>query len=1630
MKKFVVSLVFLVSVGFFGSTIAYAACPDGILDPGEDCDDNNLLNFDGCSAICTDETCGNGTCEAWVGETTPTCSADCPGTCGDGFCDAGAGETTSSCSGDCGIAGICCVAGVDNGDVGSAPLLSPSVCVLIGGVVEPGPSCTPVSVCGDSVCDYISGAENGTSCPGDCPATGICCIAGVNSGQTAVYTPYIAPSVCNIAGGVVEAGPTCSAGPACGNGICQVGIGENPFTCPADCGPPPVCGDGVVGFGEGCDLGAGNGVCPSACSATCAPNFCACTPGGPCDDGNACTGGDVFDGVCSCVGTAPLCNSCIGLTCVANTSFTTNLCTVNADCVVPGVCGNGILEVGEACDNGVSNTNTCVSGVSSTECTTSCTVMVCNNCGLQNCTVNETCNNSDPNPVVWYCEDCADGIQNNGETGLDCGGPNCGACAPTCPTVNTGNACSVGAGVCQANGVLVCSGAGVDTCSATVPACATVPNPLAMAKSVGAIVNNGNGTYNVPFTIILQNTSTFLTLENVQAVDNMFTTFGAGFTSVISNVVTNNVIGSTALAANPGYNGNGVSNLLAAAGTMAPGARATITLTVLVTPSGNLGNPVPYFNQATMQGTLFNAATGIRNATVQSDLSDNGNNPDANGNGFGGDVGENDPTPVSFVETGLVGVAKAAGTIVDNGNGTYDIPLSFVVKNMGNTVLNNIQLTDSLVTTFGAVPYTLVSLSASGGYVTNGGYNGNGNVNLLSGTQSLPIANTVLINLVVRITPGVTPGPWTNTAVGSGTTPGLTTVTDTSTNGANPDPNNDGNPIENTPTPIAIPASVPLIGVAKQASTPTSVGGGQYDVTYLFTVTNYGNTNLTNISLPENFNTVFPLPATWTLVGAPVATAPLIANPGYTGTPGSPNLLSGASALPIGATRTVAVTVRVTPGVNAGPYVNTVVVTGTPPVGPVVTDTSTNGVNPDANNNGNPNDDNTPTPVTFPFSADLSLTKTSSLATVHNTDTVSFTLTLTNNGPSPTTGVVVQDLLPAAYTYLSHSPGVELYNQGTGQWNVGNMAIGEVRTLVINAQVANASLPLTNTAEVTASTTPDPDSTPGDGTGDDFATVTPVGRALVDLSLTKTVSPGAVNVGQNVTFTITLTNSGPDNSLGAVVTDYLPAGYAFVSATPATGLFFPGPNTWGVFSLASGASTTLTIVATVLPVGPYQNAAEVTGVSGSPDDPDSTPNNGPNGEDDYATATPVVNGTTDLAMTKTISSGTPLVGSNVTFTVTVTNQSGVNATGVQVMDQLPSGYSYVSHTASVGTYVPGSGSWTVGSVAATTSEVLTIVATVLPTGNYANFTQVMNSSPVDIDSTPGNSNFVPGEDDWASATPTPVPVFGLTLSKTVNNATPGYLSNVVFTVSVLNNGPSVAPATVISDLLPVGLTYVSHVAGSGTYVPGTGAWTTAAIPVGTTVTLQITARVDTRNAVTNIASVPSIPAVPPAPVTVTPLLATVTGHLFQDDNENGVQNGNEDDLDDISVTITDATGVPQTVVTDNNGNYSVQVAPGIVTAVIDQNDNDFPDKYIITVGAYSVTVNAPVSVSTPAHYFGIDPKSGKNDDDKKKKRSITVVIQRRLAATGFDLGAGQTLATVALLAIGGLNMRRSRRSDV
>lgn len=97
----------------------------------------------------------------------------------------------------------------------------------------------------------------------------------------------------------------------------------------------------------------------------------------------------------------------------------------------------------------------------------------------------------------------------------------------------------------------------------------------------------------------------------------------------------------------------------------------------------------------------------------------------------------------------------------------------------------------------------------------------------------------------------------------------------------------------------------------------------------------------------------------------------------------------------------------------------------------------------------------------------------------------------------------------------------------------------------------------------------------------------------IDLSLTKTVNTATPNRNQNVTFTITVSNAaGQSNATGVAVTDLLPAGFTFVSSTPSVGTYNSTTGVWTVGAVNTGASATLSIVATVTTIGArYLDAA-------------------------------------------------------------------------------------------------------------------------------------------------------------------------------------------------------------------------------------------------------------------------------------------------------------------------------------------------------------------------------------------------------------------------------------------------------
>ena len=155
-----------------------------------------------------------------------------------------------------------------------------------------------------------------------------------------------------------------------------------------------------------------------------------------------------------------------------------------------------------------------------------------------------------------------------------------------------------------------------------------------------------------------------------------------------------------------------------------------------------------------------------------------------------------------------------------------------------------------------------------------------------------------------------------------------------------------------------------------------------------------------------------------------------------------------------------------------------------------------------------------------------------------------------------------------------------IYNETTGEWNVGTLVNGDTKILFIEAEVLSSG-DYVNCAEVIAADQNDSDSTPNNGvtTEDDYACAGIVPQVNVDVVVSKTVDNNTPNIGDIITYTIQAENKGPAIATGLVITDVLPTGLTLVSATPSEGIW-TNP-TWNIGNLDSGTIETLTIQVSV-----------------------------------------------------------------------------------------------------------------------------------------------------------------------------------------------------------------------------------------------------------------------------------------------------------------------------------------------------------------------------------------------------------------------------------------------------------------
>ena len=330
-----------------------------------------------------------------------------------------------------------------------------------------------------------------------------------------------------------------------------------------------------------------------------------------------------------------------------------------------------------------------------------------------------------------------------------------------------------------------------------------------------------------------------------------------------------------------------------------------------------------------------------------------------------------------------------------------------------------------------------------------------------------------------------------------------------------------------------------------------------------------------------------------------------------------------------------------------------------------------------ADNDANPANNSQTDTTTVVEGGNLALTKTGTPDPVPGGSVITYILTASNAGPNAGGAMVVTDTLPPAVTFLSasgsgwvcsHSAGVVTCNRA------GALAAGaSAPPVTITGRVTAAGGSITNSASVEPATGGVLDPVPNDNVATVDTPVIP--GADVRIAQKSVTSTLPATAGGNVSFQVQPRNGGPSAAVNAVVTDTLPAGWGFVSASgngwacSATGQVVRCTRA----SLPLGNTDNITVVATapatVDPAGSsFTNTASIA--SDTPD--------GNGGNNSGSVTVPVRPDGADLRLSKTKTPNPVALGSEMVSTITVTNDGPRAGTGVLRVVELLSGETFVS----------------------------------------------------------------------------------------------------------------------------------------------------------------------------------------------------------------------------------------------------------------------------------------------------------------------------------------------------------------
>ncbi|MFC4097591.1 T9SS type B sorting domain-containing protein [Euzebyella saccharophila] len=245
----------------------------------------------------------------------------------------------------------------------------------------------------------------------------------------------------------------------------------------------------------------------------------------------------------------------------------------------------------------------------------------------------------------------------------------------------------------------------------------------------------------------------------------------------------------------------------------------------------------------------------------------------------------------------------------------------------------------------------------------------------------------------------------------------------------------------------------------------------------------------------------------------------------------------------------------------------------------------------------------------------------------------------------------------------------------------------------------------------------------------------------IDLQVVKTLDKPDAVVGDEVIFTVEVTNLIARTARNIVVGDMLEMGFAYKTHNTSVGTYDQNDGMWTIFEIPANGTATLTITVDVVEGGPYTNTAEL--LQSFPVDDNEGNNTSevtlnvdlPEGIDLVLEKWARIvdsNDTLNLSDNRNLSEVNPLVGQEIIFTLRVINKSQEDAvSNIQVLDTISDGFEYISNEATLGVFNRRTGIWLIPELLRNEVAELEIRVSVPETGTFVNTAEIVRSSPLD-----------------------------------------------------------------------------------------------------------------------------------------------------------------------------------------------------------------------------------------------------------------------------------------------------------